>query len=187
MRDFQDIGDRSLSVEIRKLDRAELSDIWTIDRSEVIDRVYYHENGELVLRSEHYDVPGWHPDQIKRDSEVLRDCFDAGGSFFGAFEGRELIGVCVLESRFIGQSSDQLQLTFLHVSRKHRGTGLGSALFQEAVEKARRLGARALYISATPSENTVRFYQSLGCRLVKEPDPELFASEPEDIHLELLL
>jgi len=174
-------------VEIRKLDGAELSNIWTIDRSEVVDRVYHHENGELVLRNEHYDVLGWHPDQIKRNSAVLRNCFDAGGSFFGAFKGRELIGVCVLESRFIGQSSDQLQLTFLHVSRQHRGVGVGSALFQEAADKARRLGARALYISATPSENTVRFYRSLGCKLIKELDPELYAREPEDIHLELLL
>ena len=176
-----------MSVEIRKLDRAELAGIWTIDRSEVIDRVYCHENGELVLRDEHYDVPGWHPDQIKRDSAVLLDCFDAGGSFLGAFADNELVGVCVLESRFIGQSNDQLQLTFLHVSRQHRGSGLGRELFQEVADKARSLGARALYISATPSKNTIRFYQSLGCRLVNELDPELFALEPEDIHLELLL
>jgi predicted N-acetyltransferase YhbS len=174
-------------VKIRKLNRAELTDIWTIDRSEVIDRVYYCENGELVLRDEHYDVPGWHPDQIKRDSVALLDCFDAGGSFFGAFEDGELVGVCVLESRFIGQSKDQLQLTFLHVSQRHRANGLGRALFQEAADEARNIGARSLYISATPSENTVRFYQSLGCRLAKEVNPELFALEPEDIHLELLL
>ena len=176
-----------MSVKIRKLDRAELADIWTIDRSEVIDRVYYHYNGELVLRDEHYDVPGWHPGQIKKDSEVLLDCFDAGGSFQGAFADDKLVGVCVLENRFIGRSSDQLQLKFLHVSRQHRGSGLGRELFEQAADKARSAGARSLYISATPSENTVRFYQSLGCRLVKELDPELFALEPEDIHLELLL
>lgn len=176
-----------MSVKIRNLDRAELADIWTIDRAEVIERVYHHENGELVLKDEYYDVPGWHPDQIAEDSGVLLDCFDAGGSFFGAFAGIELVGVCVLESRFVGRSSDQLQLKFLHVSRRHRGSGLGHELFQQAADKARSSLARSLYISATPSENTVRFYRSLGCSLIKEPDPDLFALEPEDIHLELLL
>jgi N-acetylglutamate synthase-like GNAT family acetyltransferase len=33
--------------------------------------------------------------------------------------------------------------------------GLGSALFEKAVARARELGARRLYISSTPSENTV--------------------------------
>jgi hypothetical protein len=41
-----------------------------------------------------------------------------------------------------------------------------------------------MYISATPSEHTVDFYMRLGCRLAAEPDPELYAFEPEDIHLE---
>ena len=87
----------------------------------------------------------------------------------------------------MGQSNDQLQLKFLHVSRQYRGSGLGRTLFQEAVDKARSLGARTLYISATPSENTVRFYQSLGCRLSENPEPKLLALEPDDIHLELAL
>jgi hypothetical protein len=41
-----------------------------------------------------------------------------------------------------------------------------------------------MYISATPSENTVNFYMRLGCEIASEPDPELLAREPEDIHLE---
>ena len=149
--------------------------------------MYYYKNRELVLRDEHHDVPGWHPEQIKREASVLLDCFDAGGSFIGAYDDDRLIGVCVLESRFIGQSNDRLQLKFLHIGRRHRGAGLGRTLFHEAADIARSLEATMLYVSATPSENTVRFYQSLGCRLAKELDPALFALEPEDIHLELLL
>ena len=77
------------------------------------------------------------------------------------------------------------QLEFFHVSRPYRKTGLGSALFERAKVAAVAFGARGLYISATPSENTVDFYRSRGAELVTEPDPELFALEPEDIHLEL--
>ena len=60
-------------------------------------------------------------------------------------------------------------------------------LFEKAVERARQLGAKQLYISATPSENTVNFYRNLGCKVTSEIDPELFELEPEDIHLEYTL
>jgi predicted N-acetyltransferase YhbS len=176
-----------VSSTIRKLERGELSDIWTIDRSEVIERVYHYENGRLALRDEHYDLQGWPPDEVDRDAASLLDCFDHGGSFFGAFSDHGLVGACTLESRFIGELKDQLQLKFLHVSQRYRGSGLGRRLFAEAVDKARSLGARTLYVSATPSENTIRFYRSVGCRLADELDPSLFALEPEDIHLTLPL
>jgi hypothetical protein len=38
--------------------RAEIERVWDIHRSEVIDKVYYLENGTLVLRPQHHDVPG---------------------------------------------------------------------------------------------------------------------------------
>ena len=44
-----------------------------------------------------------------------------------------------------------------------------------------------LYIAATPSENTVNFFMRLGCDLAAEINQELFAFEPEDIHLEFNL
>ena len=40
-----------------------------------------------------------------------------------------------------------------------------------------------MYISATPSEHTINFYLRQGCVVASEVDPELFALEPEDIHL----
>jgi hypothetical protein len=49
---------------------------------------------------------------------------------------------------------------------------------------ARERGAKRLYISATPSENTINFYLRRGCVVAAEVDPHLFELEPEDIHLE---
>jgi hypothetical protein len=43
----------------RELLRPEIEQIWRIDRSEVADNLYYLENGLLVLRSEHYDMPSF--------------------------------------------------------------------------------------------------------------------------------
>jgi predicted N-acetyltransferase YhbS len=112
------------------------------------------------------------------------DCYDRGGTFWGAFENSQFIGAAILESKFIGAQRDTLQLKFLHVSHNYRRRGLGTKLFKLAVEKAKSLGARKLYISATPSENTINYYSRLGCALASEIDPELFKLEPEDIHLE---
>jgi N-acetylglutamate synthase-like GNAT family acetyltransferase len=75
-------------------------------------------------------------------------------------------------------------MKFLHVGKSARKQGLGKKLFILAAEKAIELGAKKLYISATPSENTVNFYMQLGCVLATEIDEELFTLEPEDIHLE---
>ena len=172
-------------MKIRELERQEVRDVWSIDRAEVIDKIYYRDGNELVLKPEHYDMKGWPPGEPEHYGPILLDCFDRGGTFYGAFDGEKLIGTAVLESRFIGQGKDQLQLKFLHVSRGHRQAGLGRTLFEKAVERARELGARRLYISSTPSENTVRFYLRRGCRVTEDVDPALFELEPEDIHLEL--
>jgi hypothetical protein len=59
----------------------------------------------------------------------------------------------------------------------------GRKLFGKAAEAARALGAKALYISAIPTENTVNFYLHLGASLAADPDPDLFRAEPDDVHL----
>jgi predicted N-acetyltransferase YhbS len=172
-------------VEIRPLSRDRLGDLWSIDRRETVERVYRVEAGRLVLVREHHDVRGWPPGEREVYEPLLLDCFDHGGTFRGAFDGDALVGAAVLESRFIGPGRDRLQLKFLHVSRTYRGSGLGRTLFEQAAARARELGARALYVSSTTSENTVRFYLRRGCRLADEVDPKLFALEPEDVHLTL--
>lgn len=172
-------------MRIRELERQEVRDVWSIDRAEVTDNVYYWEDGDLILTPEHHDLKGWPAGEPERDGPILLDCFDHGGTFYGAFNGEALVGAAILESRFIGRGKDQLQLKFLHVGRGHRHTGLGRTLFQKTVAKAKALGARRLYISATPSENTVQFYLRRGCRVTGDVDAALFEHEPKDIHLEL--
>lgn len=176
---------RGREVRIRQLERQEVSAVWSIDRAEVIDRTYRREGNALVLKTERHEMHGWPSGEPERYEPILLDCFDHGGTFYGAFDGDTLTGAVALESRFIGRGKDQLQLEFLHVSRRHRRLGLGRTLFERAVTKARELGARRLYISATPSENTVRFYLRRGCRVTDDIDAALFELEPEDIHLEL--
>jgi predicted N-acetyltransferase YhbS len=174
----------SSSLLGRELDRSEIPHYWDIDRREVIDHIYYLVNGELVLRPEHYDMQGWPPGEPELHTPLFFDCFDRGGWFYGLFDGDQLIAAVVLDNKFIGPRKDLLQLKAMHVSCNYRGHGLGRRLFELAKEKARSRGAKGLYISATPSEHTIHFYLRLGCIVTPTPDPELFALESGDIHLE---
>jgi predicted N-acetyltransferase YhbS len=174
-------------MNIRLLQRDEIPLIWQIDRREVIENVYSLRDGKLILEPEHYDMQGWPPGEAELYSPMLYDCYDRRGVFWGAFENNKLIGVAILESKLIGSQHDTLQLKFLHTSHDYRNQGLGTRLFNLAVDKAEALGAKKLYISATPSEHTVKYYMRLGCVLAKEVDPELFALEPEDIHFEYVI
>jgi len=168
----------------RELNKNEVDLVWTIDRSEVIENIYYFEDGRLILKPEHYDLNGWPPRGPEEYTPILLDCIERGGWFFGFFYADDLVGVVILENEFIGIPKDQLQLKFLHVSKAFRGQGLGKKLFKLARDKAREKGAKRLYVSATPSERTIHFYQSMGCTVTQEPDSKLFELEPEDIHLE---
>jgi predicted N-acetyltransferase YhbS len=167
----------------RELARNEIDQVWTIDRAEVIEAVYYYQANDLVLKPERWDVRGWPPGEPEKYTPLLYDSFDRGGWFYGLFDDTLLVGLAILESEFIGREQDQLQMKFLHVSRAYRKQGLGRLLFERSAERARRFGAHQLYISATPSENTINFYLNLGCRVAPEPDPALYELEPEDIHL----
>jgi predicted N-acetyltransferase YhbS len=122
--------------------------------------------------------------EAERYTPILLDCFDRGGWFYGSFDQQDLVGVVVLDNKRLGAHRDQLQLQFLHVSKSYRKKGLGAQLFELARSKARERGAMRLYVSATPSENTINFYLRLGCVVTRELDPNLFDLEPEDIHLE---
>jgi predicted N-acetyltransferase YhbS len=168
----------------RPLTRDEIEDVWTLDRSERVENVYRLAKGELRLERVASDLQGWPPGEAAKYTPLLVECFDRGGWFHGLFDGASLVGVAVLDAKFLGPSRDLLQLKFLHVGQARRRQGLGSRLFGLARREARARGARRLYVSATPTENTVDFYLRLGCVLAREVDPELYALEPEDIHLE---
>jgi predicted N-acetyltransferase YhbS len=175
---------RTVSFPGRDLLREEVELVWTIDRSEVIDNVYGLEQGSLVLRPEHHDVRGWPAGEAEKYTPILLDCFDRGGWFHGLFDAAQLAAAAVLDLEPIGELRDRLQLKFLHVGREYRNRGLGARLFELARKTACARGARRLYVSATPSEHTIDFYLRRGCTPARQPDAELFALEPEDIHLE---
>lgn len=173
-------------ITYRTLTRAEISQLAQINRTEIIEKIYYVRDGNLVLENEHYDVPEWSDESKQQRIEKLQAVFDMGATFFGAFAGNELAGMSVLDHTFVESGNRRLNLEGLWVSTNARGNGVGKALFQLAAQEAQKRGAKAMYVSATPSENTVHFYQNLGCTRTNPVDSALFEKEPEDIHLELI-
>lgn len=168
----------------RRLHRDEIGLLWTIDRRELVERIYELRDGKLVLRPDFFDIPGWPTGEPEKAMPLLEASFDRGGVFLGAFDRPRLVGAAVIETRRLGPASDLVQLSFLHVGRDHRRLGLGTELYEAAHRVAAQFGAAGLYVSATPSEKPVDFYLRRGCRIAPDPDPELLALEPEDIHLE---
>ena len=174
-------------MKIRALRKEEIEKVRNLNRSEIIEQIYYLKDGQLILEDEFYNIKGWVPAELEQSIKRLHDINDRNGTLIGAFNSDRLIAISALESKFIGRRKDQLQLYFHHVDSQHRRKGIGAKLLQQVMEKAKKLGAKKLYISAIPSKNTIDFYLHMGCRLTSELNSELYRLEPDDIHLELTI
>lgn len=170
-------------ITTRLLERDEIQRIWEIDRREMVENTYCLRGGALVLTPVNDEIPGWLPADIQKYEPLLYDCHERGGWFCAAFDDETIAGIVVLDPRRMGSSGEMVQFKYLYIDAGYRGMGLGRRLFDLARQQARQWSASRLYISADPSQHTVDFYTRLGAYLAPQPDPALFALEPEDIHL----
>lgn len=168
---------------IRPLQRSEVTDIWQIDRSEIIEEMYRLEGERLLLEPQFYDVRGWPEGEAEIYTPILLDCHDHGGVFLGAYLDGILVAVAVTDVRPVGTYRELHQLGFMHVDKTVRGLGLAGELYRRSVAIAKDAGAEGFYISATPTRRTIDFYLKQGAKVTTTPDPLLFEREPEDIHL----
>jgi GNAT superfamily N-acetyltransferase len=131
------------------------------------------------------EIPPWTssgtgPHTVASKIDFCHGLLLEGGQLLAALEGKQVLGVAVVEPSF---EPPLAWLAFLHVSRPYRRSGVGAALWRSAVQAATAAAAEALYVSATPTGSAVNFYLSQGCALATPPHPRLFEEEPEDIHL----
>jgi ribosomal protein S18 acetylase RimI-like enzyme len=174
-------------VILRRLEASEVALVAAIDRSEHVEVQYRVEVGRLVEAPVFMaDIPPWDPEGTGEHSLASHIAFCAsaiagGATLLGAFEDDgELMGLATVHPTF---EPGMAWLATLHVSRAHRRRGAASTLWSAGVDLAREAGARSLYVSATSTGSAVGFYLSRGCQLADPVHPELFAHEPEDIHL----
>jgi predicted N-acetyltransferase YhbS len=157
-----------------------------IDRSEHVDVQYAVVDGRLTeVPVAMVEIPPWDPTGSGEHSVAahIRDCasvLDGGGVLLGAFDEEEVAGLAIVRATF---EPELAWLASLHVSRPYRRRGAARALWGAAADFAVAAGARSMYVSATPTGSAVGFYLGQGCRLADPVHPDLFAAEPEDIHL----
>jgi len=173
------------SIEVRQLDFGELDLVRDIDRTERIESLYTQRGTRLELRTGDWSAPPWNSVGIGEHSiagqqATLEKLVDAGAIALGAFDGTRLVGIGVVVMHL---RSGIAQLAYLHVTDGYRARGVGGRLSDELEGIAREAGDTSIVVSATPSFNTVRFYQRRGFDPVAEPLPELYELEPDDIHM----
>jgi len=167
------------------LARDELARVGEIDRTEHIDVLYEQRGTELVPHRGTWGAPRWDPDghgehSVHAQRHALLGYSDAGGITRGAFSDGRLVGIGVVVPHIRPAIA---RLAYLHVSQDYRSAGIGSRLCAELELIAHRTGDAEMVVTATPSQNTVRFYLRRGYAPMVEPLPELLELEPEDVHM----
>jgi N-acetylglutamate synthase-like GNAT family acetyltransferase len=99
------------------------------------------------------------------DHEVLdhprEKILEPGGEICIAEIDAEVVGCCAL----MAIAPAQYELAKMTVSRSARGRGIGRKLLQFAIDHARKIGARRLYLeSNTKAADAIHLYEELGFR-----------------------
>ena len=173
-------------MQVRRLQAEDVSLVATIDRSEHVDVQYRVIHGELrefpaaITEVASWDPIGSGPHSVAAEIAFCSSVVAGGGILLGAFDGERTAGLAIVHPTFEPLLA---WLAFLHVSRPYRRKGAAQSLWNVAADIALADGAESIYVSATPTESAVGFYLRQGCRLAHPVHPDLFAAEPEGIHL----
>ena len=171
---------------VRAISALELGRIHEVDVSEEGTSIFV-QTGARIERVDHaHSRPRLTEDDWSEERLRWQEYVRNGGCAFGAFEAldSDLIGFAVMRTRL---TEDTDQLAGLYVDWRFRRSGVATMLVDRVVGKARKSGARNLYVSATRSESAVLFYLDQGFTPVAKPHPDLFELEPKDIHMSLAL
>ena len=172
------------SITYRRLENSEADRIRDIDRTERVRTGYRVEGHQLVCMDVVWDSSPWRDDGDEHSFpymiRFLEGILAKQGTMLGAFDGERLVGLAAFRPQL---TATMAQLALLHVSNGYRRQGISTHLLKNIVSMARDSGATHLYVSATPSGSAVGFYTSHGFAWTQTPHPELFALEPDDIHM----
>ena len=165
-----------IKIELLSAENFKLDSLDNYKRKQDVKKVYRKQNGEYILVDCVY-TEDW--DMEKRRS-VAKDISSEDYITYLAIENDEVVG-------FIGLKKDLVEsymiLDLMQVSAACRGQGIGRKLFDIGKEEARKAGAKALYISACSSEETIAFYKAMGAKLTDCPIKEIAEDEPYDLQM----
>ncbi|MBR1757603.1 MAG: GNAT family N-acetyltransferase [Lachnospiraceae bacterium] len=147
------------------------------DRRQVVENTYVLKEGALELVHRPF-IKDWPEERRRSRTEDIRS-----GKYitYGVIQEEMLVGFIMLVPEL---DHERMIVEYFAVSAHMRRQGIGRALFEKAKEEARERGAKALYISACPAEETIRFYRAMGCEVSTSPIQKYAEKEPLDIQME---
>jgi ribosomal protein S18 acetylase RimI-like enzyme len=127
-----------------------------------------------ILRPVRLDALRLHPesfgasyeDEAKASpDELARRLLLPPSTMFGGFAGHDLVGITGLMAQMGPKRRHGSDLFTVYVDAAHRGTGLGRALVEMAIQHARNAGCRQVLLCVTVGNDAARqVYAGLGFR-----------------------
>lgn len=146
------------------------------NRQQKVTRIYVRKDDTYMLKEQ----PGLMDWSIDKKREVARDLTDNAYISYLALEEDRIVGFLSLVKELV---SERMILDLIQVDTDFRGQGIGRMLWEIAVEEARLNGAKELYISACPSEETIHFYKAMGAEVTDNPIIAIANDEPDDLQM----
>lgn len=146
------------------------------DRQQEVNRVYVKKDEAYVLKKQ----PGIMNWTLEKKREVAHDLADNRFISYLAISDNRIIGFASLVKEL---QSNRMLLDVIQVDRQFRGKGIGRMLWETAYKEAKLYGAKEIYISACPSEETIGFYKAMGAVITDNPIRSIVEEEPDDLQL----
>jgi len=165
-----------IKIELLKETNFHLESLDLFGRKQSVNKVYRKIANEYVLVECKY-IEDW---DLNQKRFIAKRISSSEYISYIALDNDKVIGFVSLLKSLNGP---YMILDMLHVSSDFREQGIGKKLFEIGIEEAKKVGAKALYISACSSEETIVFYKKMGCILTNNPIKEIVEKEPFDLQM----
>ena len=173
-----------MSITYRQMNVHEAERILEIDNTIPIKRVWRKKDGVKQWIEVNWKQGRDFPEGNENHLAALKETFDGGGYVIGAFDNDLLVGFAAINRELFGNNYKYVLLDQMFISAGYRRMGIGKNMFLMLVEVAKEWGADKFYICAGSSEDTLAFYDSLGCVEAKEINQALYEQDENDVQLE---
>lgn len=169
-------GGKLIRIELLSTENFKLEFLDNFQRKHNVQKVYRRHAGEYILVDYVY-TEDWSMDERRF---IAKDISGDNYITYLALEKEEVVGFIAIKKDLI---VPYMVLEMLYVSAAYRGHGIGRKLFEVGKMEAGKAGAKALYISACSSKETIAFYKAMGAELADCPIKEMAEKEPCDLQM----
>lgn len=175
------------NITYRKLSLEDCERINEINPSQYIGKAWREVEGNRQLIDINYLDSDW-PNGYENHYNNLNRTIINDGVAIGAFDSNDkLVGFASMNHELFGVKFNYVLLDQLFISLEYRSKGIGKKLFYLCADIAREWKADKVYICAGSAEETIAFYDRIGCIEAVEINKDLYELDPRDYQLEYSL